>query len=135
MLVALASCASMAIALFCLVKAQFLQRKFLEGTESNIRQFIFTAIADLALTVVCLWLAFGVAPQVFYALYVAVIPGLPAQWVISTLSWGEYVNLTKLSTALSLSSFASGVLWWTSVLATAVYWATAFVQRTTIKSR
>ena len=87
MLLALASFATMAIALFCLVKAQFLERKTGPVKLGNAGGLIIVAVADLSLSVLSFRVAITRVPQPLYELYVAVIPELPAQLVVGIFSF------------------------------------------------
>lgn len=69
-----------------------------------------TALAAFAAFV---WLS----PQVYYTYYRAIIPGLPAQWVIQTLDPGETIRLLTFRDGTSLSAHGRGVLGWAMIAA------------------
>jgi len=77
--------------------------------------------ARIALAVLALWLFVWLSPQAYYTYYRAVIPGLPAQWVIGVPPGPERIaRLLAFSARATLSDHGKGLLGWGLLL-----WAAA----------
>jgi hypothetical protein len=69
--------------------------------------------ANLALTLALYALGWMLAPQIFYAYYQMIIPGLPSQWVIRGAEQvGEFADAVRLLGDGSLASHAAGAFFW-----------------------
>ncbi len=75
------------------------------------------ALADVLASLVLLALAVGLAPQLYYAYYRIVIPGLPAQWVVREwFDWQTLLRVAALSPDASLSDHLTGITFWVVML-------------------
>lgn len=62
-------------------------------------------------------ISFTVSPQIFYAFYRQIIPGLPDQWVIKTwLDWDRLTGAAALAVDGSLSAHLTGLAFWTVLI-------------------
>ena len=62
-------------------------------------------------------ISFTVSPQIFYAFYRQIIPGLPDQWVIKTwLDWDRLSAAAALAADGSLSAHLTGLAFWTVLI-------------------
>ncbi len=74
-----------------------------------------------AAAIVAIWLFEWLSPQVFYTYYRAIIPGLPAQWVIGwPPSPSDLMLLAVFQSPPSLSAHGRAVLFW--LLAAVALW-------------
>ncbi len=127
LLVVLTCVASVALALFCAGKTRYLQNTIasngsFKASSPSAFRFSLTAALDTGLTLIVLWAAMSLAPQVFYTLYQWVIPGLPLQWVVSPVSLTQVVSLVNLDATDSLSTLSAGFLILVITLATVLSW-------------
>jgi hypothetical protein len=74
-------------------------------------------LLDLTTTLVLLWGAISLAPQLFYTLYVTVITGLIKQWVAKPIDWATLTQLLRLTPTDSMATLLTGVMM-LSILAT-----------------
>lgn len=67
---------------------------------------------------VAVWLFVWLSPQLYYAYYLLIIPGLPVQWVLhAPPSPLHMAQLATFSGAQNLSAHSQGVLIWLAILA------------------
>ncbi len=79
-------------------------------------------LADLLVSLVLLALAVGLSPQLYYAYYRAIIPGLPDQWVVRQwFDWQTMQRAAALPPDASLSEHLTGITFWV-VMAMALCW-------------
>lgn len=76
-----------------------------------------TGIAALVGAGLVFGISFTVSPQIFYAFYRQIIPGLPDQWVIKTwLDWDRLSGAAALQVDGSLSAHLTGLAFWTVLI-------------------
>ena len=121
-LVALATCAVVATALCCLVKSILVESYFLAGSGSHSDAWIAAFVVDLTTTVLLLWGALSIAPQLFYSLYLIVIPELPSQWVVNFIPLEVLLKFMDLAFADSMAKLLMGVLLLSVLVASALFW-------------
>jgi hypothetical protein len=121
-LVTLSTCAVVATALCCLVKSIWIERNFYDRDSFRPARWIGSFVLDLSTTFVLLWGAIGLAPQLFYTLYVIVIPGLPRQWVAKRVDWVTLSEFLLLTPADSMATLLIGVMMLSIPVACIIFW-------------
>ena len=121
-LVALSTCAVVATALCCLVKSIWIERSFHERGPFRPARWVGVFFLDLSTTFVLLWGAISLAPQLFYTLYVVVIPGLPRQWVAKPVDWATLSEILFLTPTDSMAMLLIGVMMLSILVASIVFW-------------
>jgi hypothetical protein len=122
MLVALSTCAVLATALCCLVKSIWFEQRFCDRSTFRPLRWIGAYVLDLTTTLVLLWGAITVAPQLFYTLYVSVIPGLPRQWVAKPIDVVTLTEFLRLTPADSMATLLVGVMMLSILVASIFLW-------------
>jgi len=121
-LVALSTCASMATALCCLVKSTLIKQHLYRSVTIRPVRFLASVLLDLPVTLALLWGAVSLAPQLFYMLYVIVIPNLPVHWVALPIGWGTFGELLLLTSTDSLSTLLVGFMMLSVLAGSCVLW-------------
>ena len=126
-LVALATCAVVATALCCLVKSIWVKQHLYIGQTFQTKRWIGLLALDLTTTFLLLWGAISLAPQLFYLLYVTVIPGLPMQWVANLIDWNVLLNFLTPTPADSMATLLIGVMMLSILVASIIFWLSILV--------
>jgi hypothetical protein len=121
-LVALSTCAVMATALCCLVKSICFESRFYRRPMFHSLRWIGVFLLDLTTTLVLLWGAISLAPQLFYTLYVTVITGLIKQWVAKPIDWATLAELLRLTPTDSMTTLLTGVMMLSIFAASIISW-------------
>lgn len=122
MLVALSVCAVTATALCCLVKSIYFERQFHAKRPFSAVRRLGSFVFDFLTSCVLLWGAVSLAPQLFYMLYVIVIPGLSNQWVANPIDCEAFVEFFRLTAEDSIASLFVGVLLLSILVASSILW-------------
>lgn len=128
MLVALSTCAVVATALCCLVKSMWFQQWFYTVATFHPILWIRVFLLDMATTLVLLWAAVSLAPQLFYMLYVAVIDGLSQQWVAKPVDCLTFQGYLKLTLNESMATLTVGIMMLTILVASVGFWLTVIAR-------
>ena len=122
MLVALSTCAVVATGLFCLVKSVGFWHRTNDRVTFHFSRWVSASLLDISITFLLLWGAVSLAPQLFYMLYVTVIPGLSPQWVAKFIEWPVFLELLKLTAADSMATLLAGAMMLTILVASLIFW-------------
>jgi len=121
-LVALSTCAILATALCCLVKSINFERIIYNRRSFHPCRWLVATFIDLTTTLALLWGAVSLAPQLFYTLYVVVIPGLPVQWVVKPIDWMTFSEFLVLEPSDPMSSLLIGIMMLSILVASIIFW-------------
>jgi hypothetical protein len=122
MLVALSTCAVVATALCCLVKLIWIERNFYDRASFSPVRWIGVFVLDVSTTLVMLWGAISLAPQLFYTLYVVVITELFAQWVAKPVDLATLSEILLLTPVDSMATLLIGVMMLSILVASIIFW-------------
>jgi hypothetical protein len=128
MLVALSICAVVATALCCLVKSIWFEQRFYNKSRFRPLRWLGAYVLDLTTTLVLLWGAIAFAPQLFYALYVIVIPERPSQWVVEPIALGALIEFLRLTPVDSLATLLIGAMGLSILVASSILWLSILIR-------